>query len=90
MIRKYRPSNGTEGCSFRNAWCEVCEHDRKFREEESEPCEILGLTFIYDAEDEKYPEQWIYDETGKPKCTAFVNEGDEIPYKCIKTLDLFG
>jgi len=89
MVEKYRPSNGTEGECFQGAWCSVCEHDRLFREDEKDPCSILGKTFIYNVSDDQYPKEWCYDDNGNAVCTAFVQEGKEIPYKCSKTGDMF-
>lgn len=77
--RKYRPSNGTEGIAFDNAWCASCERDRAWREDETkgEPCEILSRTFVHNIDDLEYPTEWVEDDVSypqptNPRCTAFV------------------
>lgn len=91
----YRPSNGTEGACFHEAWCCKCERDksmngtcyREGREENDEDwCEILGRSF----RDEPLPE-WVHDKDGYPSCTAFVPMGEKIPPpRDDKTIDMFG
>lgn len=69
MVRKYRPSNGTEGMSFVEAWCDHCiKHS--ISPEAKKQCPILRDTFIYDSDDPEYPEAWQY-QNGRPVCTAF-------------------
>ena len=55
----YRPSNGTEGMIFMEAFCDRCavNHDGD--------CEILAASFMGQV-----PE-WLHDEHGLPCCTAF-------------------
>lgn len=77
-VELYRPSNGTEGEWFVEHFCENCERERQWREEEINPCEILGATFMFDVDDEGYPTEWRYVE-GKPTCTAFVPLGAQYP-----------
>jgi len=85
MIDKYRPSSGTEGISFYDAWCSDCARD------EDESCEILAKTFRFDVEDDEYPQEWIYDDAGQPICTEFIPQGEAIPTpRCTKTIDMFG
>ncbi|WP_419621284.1 hypothetical protein, partial [Thiolapillus sp.] len=82
--QKYRPSSGTEGASFYETWCSECARD------EGESCEILAKTFRIDVEDDEYPQEWTYDESGRPICTAFVQRGEAIPTpRCTKTIDMF-
>ena len=85
MVKKYRPTSGTEGASFIEYWCSECARD------EDESCEILAKTFRVDVEDDEYPQEWTYDEAGQPICTAFVQHGEAIPApRCTKTIDMFG
>jgi hypothetical protein len=69
QIRKYRPSNGTEYCMFTEDFCDKCADGGE--------CEIDGRAMIYDLEDKEYPEQWQYDEHGKPVCIEFKKRGEE-------------
>jgi len=77
-VKKYRPSNGTEGESFIAMWCSKCTKDA-IQNGSKDPddavhedcCHILGLTFAYMGDDENYPEEWIFDHDGSPCCTAF-------------------
>lgn len=77
MSKPYRPSCGTEGLDFQEAFCFQCEKDRLYRETDdgTKGCQILCDTYLYDVKDPKYPKEWIYDpETGHPTCTAFEPE----------------
>lgn len=65
LYAKWRPSNDTECDVFISGWCNNCKKDV------NEACEILARTFIYDVEDEKYPNEWRYGEHGSPECAAF-------------------
>jgi len=49
-------------------WCVKGIHDDY---EKDKFCEILRNTMAFDVDDPEYPREWIYDESGKPCCTAF-------------------
>lgn len=72
-VRKYRPSNGTEGEGFIGCFCMECIHGKYEHtgDTNDHPCEILSRSFMYDLKDKEYPEEWIYGEDGKPTCTAW-------------------
>ena len=86
--KPYRPSNGTEGMMFQEAWCNRCERDRGFREKsrDFEGCSILADAMVYMSDDSQYPKEWVYDPEamkrdgyltigeGGARCTAFVPE----------------
>lgn len=79
----YRPSNGTEGACFHEAWCFQCERDK------DGDCDILARSFLRHDSPE-YPVEWIHDERGVPSCRAFIALGDEVPRpRCTKTIDMF-
>lgn len=89
-IKLFRPCNGTHGDAFTSAWCGRCERDRKWREDEVDPCEILGRTLMYDIEHPDYPQEWRYEQDGNAVCTAFVEEGSDTPrQRCEHTSDMF-
>ena len=69
--RPYRPSNGTEGMLFEERFCDRCV---RFASE----CEIYAYASCYPLDSPLYPKQWVYDEEGKPTCTAFQDryQGD--------------
>lgn len=73
MGRKYIPSNGTEGEGFMSAFCYQCIHERwihrQDEDREEDKCDILSRAFLYNVDDPEYPEEWTYDENGKPTCT---------------------
>ena len=73
MSKKYRPSNGSEGEAFKANNCHYCKwfkwHD--FDGYEYRACPIELATQQHEKEDKEYPNQWTYDEDGKPTCTAF-------------------
>lgn len=69
-IKLYRPSNGTEGDYFMAEFCERCYHDSMGDTPEGS-CPILAASFAYEINDDKYPNQWRY-EDGKPTCISFL------------------
>lgn len=79
MWRPYRPSNGTEGQFFYEAWCAKCSRDAAFRNNDNDRprgCSIIARALIYDLDDPQYPKEWIqgtddgvFSET---RCTAFT------------------
>lgn len=83
MAERYRPSNGTEGAGFLSKWCCNCERDK------DEDCPIVAATFTYEADDPKYPPEWCFDADGNPHCTAFVEFGNPLAYRCPDTPDMF-
>lgn len=64
--KPYRPSNGTEGEIFMEQFCYRCKHDSEWREHAKNPCPILCESLCGQADG------WVYDSTGRPMCTAFV------------------
>lgn len=70
-LRLYRPSNGTEGADFQARFCNRCKRDREWREHERNPCFIWTGALCFNTEDEHYPAELQYDESGAPTCTAF-------------------
>lgn len=77
MTEHYRPSCGTEGLDFQEAFCERCTKNR--REAKDGGCRILLATFIHDVEDADYPPEWRYTDDGKPTCTAFKDKAGRKP-----------
>lgn len=78
--KSYRPSNGTEGIWFEEKFCMQCINCNPDPNGKKQ-CEIMMRAFLYDIGDEKYPNEWIYDENDKASCTAWVkwdwgNDGD--------------
>lgn len=66
--KKYRPSNGTEGDIFMDAWCGRCRHDDY---DGGKYCPIIGRTMAHEINEADYPTEWQYGDDGQPKCTAF-------------------
>jgi len=80
MMKKYRPSNGTEGMSFMQFHCNQCIHENPHPDKKPK-CDIVTLTMCYDLNDPEYPNEWCYNSEGQPTCTKFVkwdwgNDGD--------------
>ena len=94
----FQPSNGTIGASFIAEWCGNCARDKALREgvaleecDDSERCDIVGRTMLYNVDAPEYPIEWIYDRDRQPCCTAFVQAGDPVPApRCEHTNDMFG
>jgi hypothetical protein len=64
--KPYRPSNGTEGMIFEERFCDHCT--------KGFDCQIFINAFLFDIGDADYPEEWIYDQDGRPTCTAWCND----------------
>lgn len=69
-IKKYQPSNGTEGDIFYETYCMNCKHCDPHPLGDKQ-CEILLLTMIHNVTDPEYPSEWTYDKAGNPICTKF-------------------
>lgn len=72
-LKKYQPSNGTEGEIFMDKFCNRCKRE-KFTHtlnDDDAKCPILTQTMVVSVQDEQYPTEWIYDEHDNPTCTAF-------------------
>ena len=78
-LEKYQPSNGTEGMCFIDEWCAQC-----VRDSEENPCEILTMTMIHSVDDDEYPAEWVYSETGTPCCTAFTTDPSDDKREVLK------
>jgi hypothetical protein len=70
-IRKYQPSNGTEGMMFCEAFCEKCKHELFMHTQNhgDKMCQIFSDSLIYDIKEAKYPSELTYDMAGNPTCT---------------------
>lgn len=69
----FRPSNGTEGEYFKRRHCYQCE-----LWQDAAGCEIdIDLhAMVYDVEDDRYPEEWQWQD-GDPTCTEFQPTEDD-------------
>ena len=76
----YRPSNGSEGMEFEHRFCNRCERERLWREDdfENDACGIHTWATAVSVDHPRYPTEWVQDERG-PRCTAFVEEGKALP-----------
>jgi hypothetical protein len=89
--KSYRPSNGTEGEMFQEAWCAQCEADRAFRDdpERADGCPIIANVMALAIDDPDYPPAWVYGPDGQPICSAFVEIGTATTPRCDATIDMF-
>lgn len=77
--RPFRPSNGTHGAIFMEHFCDRCKRDEAYRNGTGDSCPIVANSFVYAADDPKYPKEWVEDEGADPgmigapgaRCTAF-------------------
>lgn len=79
----YRPSNGTEGECFMSEHCFQCIHEKftHTQNHKDKKCDIMSASLIFDTHEKGYSKEWIYDDNGKPTCTAYKkwdwgNDGD--------------
>ena len=89
MSDQYTPTYGTDLFMFIETWCRRCQRDKAMREgapfydrDDNEFCEIIAASFRGPVK------EWIEDESG-PRCTAFVEAGQAVPFVDTKTMDLF-
>ena len=71
--QKYRPSNGTEGDTFTEKFCDNCLKEDL---DNDVYCPINNKTMLHDIEDAEYPSEWQYSPYGQPVCTAFERRQD--------------
>lgn len=69
-MRKYKPSNGTEGMIFWEKYCMNCTQFDPL-EGGTKDCDIMMRSMMYDIEDPEYPEEFTIDETNAPICTKW-------------------
>lgn len=77
-MKRYRPSNGSEGDCFQAHFCERCIKDRAARAGDyANGCDILCRSLFFGINDPDYPREWVQEDDGSnPRCTAFLDEGD--------------
>lgn len=86
----YLPSNGTEGVIFFENWCARCSRDKAMREGANiEDCDDNELCGIIAASFRGPVDEWVEDDKG-PRCTAFVEFPNRVPFVDVLTKDLFG
>lgn len=86
-MKKYRPSNSTEGMIFCSQFCDHCLYDHPIPDEHP-ICDILTMTYFLDESDPEYPSEWTYDEDGNPTCTKYkFHDWDDGPPKPPKYPD---
>lgn len=75
LSKRYVPSNGTEGCTFEDAYCSQCIHEKFIHTQKrgDMQCDIYSRALLFDRKDDEYPEEWTYDAQHHPICTAYVN-----------------
>lgn len=69
-MKKYRPSNGSEGVWFTDKFCDQCANNHPNPDHPMQ-CMILCRSFCHDINHSDYPEEWQYDANDNPTCTAF-------------------
>lgn len=81
--KKYCPSNGTEGEYFMEKFCYQCIHDKfcHTADHNDKMCDLIANAMAFDVNDDRFPREWTYDESGEPTCTAWKkwdwgNDGD--------------
>lgn len=81
--KPFRPSNGTEGMIFMDAFCEQCIHEKysHTQNDADKKCDLMSAAMIFDIGDDDYPKEWVHDMEGWPICTAWKkwdwgNDGD--------------
>lgn len=66
----FRPSNGTEGMIFTDAFCMNCLHCDPDPNGEKQ-CDLLCASLVFDSVEEGYPKEWIFNSEGWPVCTKW-------------------
>ena len=87
--RKYRPSNGSEGVSFCEDFCDQCKFcGWTLDGEPKEPnCDILIRSLTFGIDEPEYPEELTYTDGKGPNCSKFQKwdwtKGDPEPEEII-------
>lgn len=68
--KSYRPSNGTEGMVFEEAFCDRCKNCDPDPDGDVQ-CDILFRALNFWDHESEYPKEWVYDKEGWPICTAW-------------------
>jgi len=90
MDKPYQPANGTEFECFYSSWCAHCANDGDYEEDPDNGCPIIAASMAFTPGEDGYPEEWIYDEEGRPKCTAYRRDDEAKPLpRCERTADMF-
>lgn len=84
-MRKYRPANGAEGIEFAARFCERCAFDSEDLDAQ-DGCPIAADTFAYEVNDPAYPKEWVQDEPGGPRCTAFMERVPGMPMLDVRAV----
>jgi hypothetical protein len=50
-MKPYRPANGTDGAIFMSRFCDQCERERDFRENDGDSCPIAAASVAFDVAD---------------------------------------
>ena len=66
----YAPANSAEGMHFCQTFCDHCAN----KDDSPEGCQILTKALLFDVDHYEYPKEWIYNDHGKPTCSAFRNK----------------
>ncbi len=82
MSKPYRPSNGEEGEWFMERFCYRCAQDGG----DEMKCPIIAASMCFNSDDAEYPKELIYNDQGRPTCTAFRTE----PEPPAKPRDIHG
>lgn len=83
----YRPSNGTEGEIFAEAWCSACSRRHGFA---GQGCTIFVASMAHGIGEPGYPVEWQYGADGQPACTGFRDAAARARIaRCGRTTDLF-
>ena len=66
-------SNGSEFDGFFEYWCERCQHDAAYQADTNneDGCPLLANGLAFNHDHPSYPKEWVEDENGMSKCTAF-------------------
>ena len=87
-LKKYMPSNGSEGMWFTEKYCENCTR-QAINPDAKTQC--IHACRAWSGDDNG---KWVYDEDGNPTCTAFRDRKNRKKYikkskKDDKQLELF-
>jgi hypothetical protein len=94
-VELYRPSSGTEGICFQEAWCSRCKRDALWNGTASDPdrvdddklCQLIARSMANRIDEPGYPQEWVRMQDGTPVCLAF--EPLDKPERCAHTVDMF-
>lgn len=76
----YLPWCGTEGADFQARWCETCQHDADYRDNDGPSCPIIMASYEANEGDQTtWPKEWTGHDHTDAVCSAYEPVEGAVP-----------